>query len=125
MHGLIYSHLYFCSGFLTEISKYQIDRLQRVKKRAARIVIDVPHSQPCNEILRPLLWLTINARVMFNVLVLMFRTKCETASTYIRELFTTGERRYRSSDKKDFDIPRTLTKMTDRSIAVIGPKWSK
>ena len=127
MYGHIYSHLDFCNGPFTEIPKYQIDRLQRIQNRSASIVADVSHDQPSKEILRSQHWLPIHARVMFKILLLTFKTKCGTAPIYIRELFTTGQGRYRlrSIDENNFNNPRDRTKMADRSIhvAAIGPKW--
>ena len=39
VHGLIHSHIDFCNGLFSDIPAYQIDRLQKVQNKAARIVL--------------------------------------------------------------------------------------
>ena len=38
VHGLIHPHIDFCNGLFSDIPAYQIDRLQKVQNKAARIV---------------------------------------------------------------------------------------
>ena len=100
---------------LTDCSEFKIEQQELTP-------IVASNDQPIKEILRLLHWYPIHAHVI--LLVLMFRTKCGTALIYIRVLITTGDQ-LRSIDDNNFNIPRTQTKLSERLIEVIGPKWWK
>lgn len=125
VHGLVHSHLDFCNGLFVDIPNYQIDRLQRVQNRAARIVTNASFDQNSKDILKSLHWLPVRARIMFKILVMVFRVIHKTAPVYLQQLFTRSQSRYklRSTDEINLNIPRTRTRMAERSIAVTGPKW--
>ena len=63
--------------------------------------------------------------IMFKILVLVFRFLQGTAPSYLRSLFNRVPQTYslRSSDESRFVVPKYRTKLADRSIAVVGPKW--
>ena len=85
VHGLIHSQTDFCNGLFSDIPAYQIDRLQKVQNQAARIVTNSSYDQPSTEILRSLHWLSsVRARVMFKILVIVFRIVQGTAPTYVQ-----------------------------------------
>ena len=125
VHGLVHSHLDFCNGLFTEIPAYQINKLQRVQNHAARVVMNVPYQHPSIELLKELHWLPIRARIIFKVLLIVFRVTSGTAPVYLRELFEPVSGRYslRSQSVNNFIIPKRRTKLADRSLAVVGPKW--
>jgi len=95
------------------------------KNHAARVVMNASYEQPSAELLKELHWLPVKARVMFKVLVIVFRVINGTAPVYLREMFVPTRQRYRLRSQSDtnFNIPRRRTKLADRSMAVVGPKW--
>ena len=125
VHGLVHSHIDFCNGLFTDIPAYQIDRLQKVQNQAARIVANSSTYRPSVEILKSLHWLPVKARIMFKILVTVFRVVQGTAPIYLSSMFkrAQGHYRLRSSNEIRFTVPRTRTRAADRSIAVVGPKW--
>ena len=62
---------------------------------------------------------------MFKILVIVFRIVQGTAPTYFASMFkrVQGQYRLRSSDEIRFVVPRTRTRMADRSISVVRPQW--
>ena len=62
---------------------------------------------------------------MFKVLVIVFRVVKGTVPIYLQSMFThaQGSYRLRSSVGIKFRVPRHRTKIADRSLAVVGPKW--
>ena len=50
VHGLIHSHIDFCNGLFSDTPAYQIDRVQKVQNKAARIVSNSSADQPGVEI---------------------------------------------------------------------------
>jgi hypothetical protein len=122
VHGLIHSHIDFCNGLFTDIPAYLVNKLQKVQNQAARVV---PYGHPTTEILKALHWLPVRARIMFKILVTVFRTVQGTAHSYLRCLLNRvqGKYRLRFTDDIQFAVPKTRTKIADRSIAVVRPKW--
>ena len=53
-HVLIHLHIDFCNGLYSDIPAYQLDRLQKVQNKAARIVSNSSADQPSVEILKSL-----------------------------------------------------------------------
>ena len=88
VHGLIHSHLDFCNGLFTDIPAYQLDKLQRVQNRAARLVTTATYAQHSSDILKQLHWLPFRTRIMFKVLVIVFWVVNGTAPSYLRDMFT-------------------------------------
>ena len=125
VHKFVHCHIDFCNGLFTDIPAYQINKLQRVQNQAARLIMNASYDHPSAELLKALHWLPVKARVMFKVLVIVFRVIKGTAPVYLREMFTSSRQRYRLRSQSDinFNIPRRRTKLADRSLAVTGPKW--
>ena len=127
VHGLVHSHIDFCNGLFTEVPSYQINRLQRLQNQAARLVLNT-YDQPSSSLLKNLHWLPVRARIMFKILVLVHRVIRGSAPTYLESLFKHARRNYRlrSNDCENTPplvVPRHRTKLVDRSISVVGPKW--
>ena len=59
VHAFVTSHLDYCNSLLYGISKYQVDRLQRVLNSAARVTCCVPRHENITPILMQLHWLPI------------------------------------------------------------------
>ena len=125
VNGLVHSHLDFCNGLFTNNLEYLIEKLQMVQNNAARIVINKPYVQSVSEMLKSLHWLPIRARIEYKALVQMYRVINGTAPLYIHSLFyqVRGHYRLRSSDNYSFAIPRTRTRLSDRSVSCAGPRW--
>ena len=86
VHGLIHSHLDFCNGLFADIPAYQLDKLQKVQNQAARVVLNATYDQNSNDLLKQLHWLPVRARIMFKVLVIVFRVVQGTAPSYLRDM---------------------------------------
>ena len=118
-----------CNGLFIDIPAYQIEKLQRVQNTAGRIVTGASYDQPSTEILKHLHWLPVRARIMFKVLVTIFRVVIGKAPIYLKYLFKPVDGNYRtrlrssSSSILQFVIPRKRTKIAERSINVTGAKW--
>lgn len=125
VHGLVHSHIDFCNGLFTDLPAYQIQKLQRTQNHAARVVLNASFDQPSTELLKQLHWLPVKARIMYKVLVMVFRVVHGYAPGYLQEMFVPANSRYRLRSQSDCNlvIPRRRTKMADRSLAVVGPKW--
>ena len=64
---------------------------------------------------------------MFNIFVTVFRVVQGTAPVYLGSMFKRVQGNYRlwSSNEIRFIVPRTRTRVADRSITTVGPKcWN-
>jgi hypothetical protein len=125
VHGLIHSHLDFCNGLFAELPNIQINRLQKIQNRAARIVTRTAYDASVQPVLKSLHWLPVRARIMYKVIVLVFKSLKQTAPKYLSDMLNIQQSRYslRSGDTLTLIVPRTRTKMAERSFTVVGPKW--
>ena len=125
VHGLIHSHLDFCNGLFSNLPEYQINRLQTIQNRAAKLVVNASYEQPSSPILQSLHWLPVRARIQFKILTTVFKCLNGTAPAYLSDLISIKQHRYsaRSSKLLMLQEKRTNTKFADRSFEVVGPRW--
>ena len=125
VHAFVTSHLDYCNSLLYGISKYQVDRLQRVLNSAARVTCCVPRHEHITPILMQLHWLPIFYRIQFKIALLVYKVTRGMAPPYLCDLIEEqhpGRYPLRSNDKNLLKIPRTKTKsFGDRAFAVSAP----
>ena len=126
----VLSRLDYCNGLLTDIPDVQIRRLQRLQNWAARIIFKVGRRQDPSVLIGSLHWLTIKERVMFKILLLVFKTFHNQAPKYINsclQLYAPLRTNLRSSANPfRLPCPRTRSKAGDRTFTVAATKeWNK
>ena len=94
VHALITSRLDYCNSLLHGIPKYKTDRLQCVHNIAARIVARCPKFTNIAPVLYELHWLPIYKRIVFKLLLLVYRSVNQLAPLYLCELDKTLSRRF-------------------------------
>ena len=65
IHALITSRLDFCNSILYSIPNKQIERLQRIRNHAARMLKCIPQRNHITPVLRELHWLRIHDKIIF------------------------------------------------------------
>ena len=73
VHAVITSRLDYCNCLLMNISKENLYKLQKVQNSAARLVLGLRRRQSARAALRELHWLNVEARIIFKVLLLVFK----------------------------------------------------
>ena len=127
VHELVLSHLDFCNGLFVDIPTYQLKRLQRIQNRSARIVTRTPYDRPILPVLKSLHWLPVQARIMFKIIVTVYKCLNGTSPDYLRSMLIAEQPSYslRSTQGIMLKIPRMRTKLAERSFAFNGPKlWN-
>ena len=131
VHALITSRLDYCNSLLYGKPKYKMDRLQCVHNIAARIVARCPKFTNITPVLYELHWLPIYKRIVFKLLLLVYRSVNQLAPTYLCELITPYKEvqmrdDLRSTTQHLLHIPRSgSVSFGDRSFRVAGPtEWN-
>ena len=110
-------------------SKLNIERLSKLQKRAARIILKVDFETPSSEMFIDLGWSTIANRHNYNKAVLTFKALNDLTPEYISNLlkptFETHNRNLRSATNGSLSVPRSRTSLFDRYFSATVPKlWN-
>ena len=88
IHAFISSKLEYCNSFLYGIPKYLVCRSQRVQNTAARIVTLTGKYGSITPIMFKLHWLPVHSRIIFKLLLLVFKALNAKAPSYISSLLS-------------------------------------
>ena len=116
------------NALLYGLPKYLIQRLQAVQNCAARLVACKPRYARATPILRELHWLPVESRIIFKILLLVYKSLNNLAPAYINSLLKNYKpsRNLRSVDQGLLTIPRSNQRTYgDRAFSVAAPKlWN-
>ena len=133
IHAYITSKLDDCNSLLYGLSNYIINKLQTVQNAAARIVTCTKKTHHIMPVLCKLHWLPVNYRIIFKVLLLVYKGLNGQAPAYISELLHHRTCSHLlhvcSSSQKFLSIPTihvSLKTYGDRAFSVASPKlWNE
>ena len=129
VQAFISCRLDYCNALLCGISDGLVQRLQSVQNAAARLVTGAGRREHITPVLRQLHWLPVRQRIDFKVMVLVYKSLHRLAPPYLSDdcQFVTdvGRRHLRSADVHTCTVPRTQSRLGDRSFGVAGPRlWN-
>ena len=127
MHALIIARLDYCNSLYINLPLTLIDRLQRVMRAAARVIVLPTKRASLTAVCKYLHWLPVLQRVQFKVLTLVFKALNGMAPQYLEELCTEYHptRTLRSSQSNLLVVPKCRVKYGERSFSYAGPKlWN-
>ena len=107
-----------------------IDRLIKLQKRAARIILKADIMTSSKHMFTVLNWLPFDRRVDYHTCIMVYKALNKQTPEYISELLVktsdTHSLNLRSNTNDDLKIPRSYTQYFDKSFSVCGPKlWNK
>ena len=115
----------YCNALLCGISDSLVQRLQSVQNAAARLVTGAGRREDITSVLRQLHWLPVRQRIDFKVMVLVYKSLHHLAPPYLSDdcqlVTDVGRRHLRSADVHTCTVPRTQSRLGDRSFGVARP----
>lgn len=125
---LVLSKLDYCNSLLYGIDKKQLNRLQVLQNRCARLIFQQPRRAHASPLLKSLHWLPIAERIKFKVLCLCFKAFVQESPQYLFSYFQLYRTTYalRSDSSITFVVPRSKKQSGDRALSVAGPRlWNE
>ncbi|KAK3103380.1 hypothetical protein FSP39_018833 [Pinctada imbricata] len=113
----------YCLTIYGNASKTQLDRVHKLQKSAARVIMDAPPDSPSQPLFDELGWLNIYDRCMFNKGVLLYKIFNNLAPPYLCDLFSKNSNSLytlRSVTGNDLQVPRHKTESFKRSLQYSG-----
>ena len=106
-----------------------IERLNKLQKRAARIILKADFMTPSADMFNRLDWMPVNNRIKYNKAVFTYKALNDQTPSYITDLLKptaeTCSRRLRSSETNCLTVPRSRTALCDGSFSCSAPKlWN-
>ena len=98
----------YCLTIWGNVPKSQIERINKLQKRAARIILDAPPDSPSLPLFRELGWLAISERVDYSKCIHLYKAVHNMAPSYILDFihFQSSEfYNLRSIGNNDMIIP--------------------
>ncbi len=125
----ILSRLDYCNCLLTSVPQVYLKRLQSLQNWAARIIFKLDRRHDSSPLLKSLHWLPVKERILFKILLFVFKAFHDQTPTYIKDCFTfhnPSRPNLRSSrDPFLLTIPRTRSKSGDRTFTVTAStRWN-
>ena len=76
----------YCNSLFYGMPQYLVDKLQRIQNTAARVVMLVPKFEHITPVMVELHWLPVKYRIMYKILLLVFKCLSGEAPTYLQAM---------------------------------------
>lgn len=128
-NAYILPHLDYCSTIWGNCSNELLDRIIKLQKRAARLILNKDLSSPSAELFNQLGWLRFDERVRYRKCILMYKALNNLAPTYLSNKFTYAHNMHnldlRSATNQTLYVPKPTLEIYRRSLTYSGPKlWN-
>ena len=109
-------------------SDYNINRLIKLQKRAARIILKAHFLTPSSDMFKELNWLPLDKRVRYHTGLTVYKALNGLTPQYISSLINkvpSTDHKLRSSSKELLSVPKSRTQIYSNSFSINGPKeWN-
>ena len=122
--SIVHTRLDYCNSLLFGTSSHNINRLQLVQNRLARVVCQAPSRSSATELLKRLHWLPVKSRIEYKIAAITHKViHDEESATYLQHCISEHKpsRNLRSANKSLLTIPVTKTQGATRAFHVSSP----
>jgi hypothetical protein len=98
----------YCDTIWGNTTQYNINRVIKLQKQAARIILNKTYETPSSELFNELKWLKFHDRITFHKAVLVYKSLNNLSPQYLSSLFVQNETEYnlRSITNGDLLVPK-------------------
>ena len=120
VNALVTSRLDYCNGLLYGLTEANFNRLQRIQNAAARCVLKRSRDSSATAMLNLLHWLPIRKRIIFKLLLLVYKARNGMAPQYLIDhiMLYKPSRNLRSNTRDLLMVNRTHYSIGDSSFIV-------
>ena len=121
VHSVVSSKLDYCNAILYGINRDVINRLQKVQNAAARLIYKLPKRSSVSEIIRELHWLRVDERIVYKILVLVFKHFCCISPGNLHKLLHIDD-----AETRHLKLEHFTSRKGRRSFSYVAPRfWNK
>ena len=104
VNAMVIGNMGYCNSLLHGITAKQLGRLQEIQNTAARLILRRNRRSSATVMLHELHWLPIKKRVMYNLILMVYKSQHDMVPDYITAhlLYYTPSRLLRSSEDKQY-----------------------
>ena len=125
-NSYILPYIDYCSTVWGCVSKHDCDRIIKLQKRAARIILDCDYSISSSFMFTSLKWLSFPVRVNYQKSILMYKIINGMVPDYLKLQDESQPYRLRSSSKNDLFLPRPNSNFYKKSFHFSAVKiWNE
>jgi len=127
VRALILSRLDYCSSLFNGITKKNVNRLQRLQNKCARLIFQKPKRTHTSPLIRKLHWLPVAQRIQFRTLVHTYKSLKHSSPSYLSSLLRIPKSSYslRSSLCTTLVTPKSNKLAGDRAFSICAPRlWN-
>ena len=123
VHAVSTSRLDYCNSLFINMSKSNLFKLQKVQNAAARLVVRKSKRQSVTGVMKELHWLRVESRIIFKILLLMY--KCITGQCSENLKFKYKTHNCRPQDDLQLETKRVKTNYGKRTFDYVAPRlWN-
>ena len=123
-NAYILPHLDYCSIIWGNCNSCLENKLIRLQKRAARLILDKDFDTPSSTLFKDLNWMIFPERVKFQKAIIMYKIFNGQAPSYLTESFTPvsniHDRNLRSSSNEQLYVPKPKTELFRKTLTYSG-----
>ena len=120
VHAIVVSRIDNCNSLLYGIPDYELNRLQMLQNSCARFIYNRQKYDHVSDLFIELHWLPIKQRIVFKVLLFVFKIFLNIAPEYLKDCLTIA-----NSENRVLYIPKTRNSYGDRAFTNYAPRlWN-
>ena len=120
VQSIIISRIDNCNSLLYGVLALNIGKLQKLQNSCARLIYGKKRRDHVTPLLHELHWLPVRQRIVFKILLMVFKYYQNLVPIYISDILHKRER-----DELVLEVPRASTRYGDRAFSICAPRlWN-